>query len=219
MKKILKIIFIILLIILIKLILSFSINEIIILNYNNKVYNKTLIKILYILNFNQPYISYYNEGNILYQTENYDKAIEKYNTAIEKKPPQNKICDIRINLSLATIKKINSDNYDTVFSQLEKAKNNLYNNNCAHEFDDNGYSQDAEKLEEEIKNLQNQLSDSSDSNQSNNSQENEKDNNEDYSDIEEKLKDIEKDANANRQSDLSTYENLNDYSYYSGKRW
>ena len=62
MKKILKIIFIILLIILIKLILSFSINEIIILNYNNKVYNKTLIKILYILNFNQPYIAYYNEG-------------------------------------------------------------------------------------------------------------------------------------------------------------
>ena len=37
--------------------------------------------------------------------EKYNEAIRKYNQAINKKPPKNKICDIRINLSLAMIKK------------------------------------------------------------------------------------------------------------------
>ena len=84
MKKILKITLIKLLLILIKLILSFSINEIIIRNYNNSIYNSTLIKSLYILNITEPYIAYYNEGNILYKKENYKEALNKYNKALKK---------------------------------------------------------------------------------------------------------------------------------------
>lgn len=105
MKKIIKTILIILIIILTKLIFSYTVNEILIWNYKNKNYNSILIKTLYILNFNQPYIKYYNDGNILYKKEKYNEAIRKYNQAINKKPPKNKICDIRINLSLAMIKK------------------------------------------------------------------------------------------------------------------
>lgn len=157
MKKILKMLLIICIIILIKLLLSFSINEIIILNYNNKIYNSILVKTLYIFNFNESYIAYYNEGNILYQKKKYDKAIKNYYKSIEKKPPQKKICDIRINLSLSMIKNISSTDYKTIYDQLEEAKGNLYKNNCANAINNKGYSQDAEKFEEEIKKMQNEL--------------------------------------------------------------
>lgn len=220
MKKVLKVLFILVSVLLTKLVLSFSINEIIIWNYNNNIYNSTIVKSLYFLNFNQPYIAYYNEGNILYKKENYNEAINKYTKALSKNPPQNKVCDIRINLSLAMIKNINSKEYEEVYNKLEEAKNNLYNNDCASPTDNSGYSQEAEKLEEEIKKLQKQLNNTSGDGDSDDSQdEEEQDSNEDYSDIEEKLKEIEKDANANRQSDLSIYENMGDYSYYDGKRW
>ena len=54
------------------------INNIIKEDYKKQVYDSKLIKSLYIFNFNQPYIAYYNEGNILYNLEEYEKAKEKY---------------------------------------------------------------------------------------------------------------------------------------------
>lgn len=213
MKKISKIIFIILSIILIKLVTTFTINEVIIRNYNNNIYNSFLIKFLYLLNFDQSYIAYYNEGNILYKTEEYDIAIEKYKKALEKNPPQNLVCDIRINLSLSMIKQIDSYDYTITYNQLEEAKNNLYNNNCASPIDDNGYSQNAEILEEEIKNLQEEISNPSNTNPPNNKKEEEN-----YSNIEKKLKEINKEANANRQIDMSFYENMWNGSYLE-KKW
>lgn len=215
----LKLTFIFLLLLLTKFILSFSINEIIIWNYSNKIYNSILIKTSYVFNFHQSYIAYYNDGNILYKKGNYTEAIEKYNKAISKNPPSKKVCNIRINLSLVIIKNITSNDYKIIYGQLEEAKNNLYNNNCANSIDNSGYSQDAEKLEEEIKNLQDQLNNNS-NNKSDNSQNQEKSKNgKDYSDIEEELKKIEREANANRQSNMTIYENMSDYSYYSGKKW
>lgn len=220
MKKVLNIILIIFIIIFVKLFFSFSINEIIIWNYNNNIYNTTFVKTLYIFNFNQPYIAYYNEGNILYKTEKYEEAIKKYNKSLEKNPPQNKVCDIRINLSLSMIKLVDSSDYNTAFEQLEEAKNNLYNNNCASSVDDSGYSKDAEKLENEINKLQDQLNNSSNSTQSDSQDEDEnQEDEEDYSDIEEELNEIEKKSNSSRNSDMTNYENLDDYSFYSGKRW
>lgn len=218
MKKTLKILSIILSLILLRLLISFTVNEIIKINYNNNIYNSHLVKTLYLFNFNQPYIAYYNEGNILYKTEKYDDASKKYRKSLEKNPPQSKVCDIRINLSLTLIKQIDSSNYKTVYNKLEEAKNNLYINNCASETDDSGYSNDAEKLEEEIKKLQSELNSSPSSNPSND-KDKEPEDKKDYSDIEEKLKEIEKDSNASRQSDMDIYENMGDYSYYSKKRW
>ncbi len=120
---------------------------------------------------------------------------------------------------MVIIKNITSNDYKIIYGQLEEAKNNLYNNNCANSIDNSGYSQDAEKLEEEIKNLQDQLNNNS-NNKSDNSQNQEKSKNgKDYSDIEEELKKIEREANANRQSNMTIYENMSDYSYYSGKKW
>lgn len=218
MKKSLKILLIFLCIILFKFITTYTINEIIIFNYNHNIFNSLLVKSLYIFNFNQSYIAYYNDGNILYQNQKYDIAIKKYQKALDKKPPQNKVCDIRINLSLSIIKQIDTSDYKTAFDQLEEAKSNLYNNNCASQIDNSGYSKDAEQLEEEIKTLQNQLNNSSNDSQPDNDDDNNKEEEID-SNIEEQLKEIEKNSNASRQSDIQDYENLGDYSYYSGKKW
>ena len=218
MKKILKLLVIILGIILIKFIFTFFLNEIIIWNYNNDRYNDILIKLLYPLNYNQTYIVYYNNGNILYRKEKYTEAIERYNKAIDKKPPQNRICDVRINLALAMIKEIdNSFDYKTAYNQLESAKDNLYNNNCANPIDNSGYSEEAEKLEEEIKELQKNLNKTSNNNPT--PTDNNGNNDPEDTNIQDKLNDINKRANENRQSDMTTYENMGNGSSYSGKRW
>lgn len=220
MKRILKILSIILSIVLLKIVFTFTINEIIISNYNNNIYNTNLIKLLYPFNFNQSYIVFYNNGNLLYKKEKYNEAIEKYKKALTKNPPQNKICDIRINVSLSMIREIDEKfDYNSAYNQLEDAKKNLYNNNCANQVDNSGYSEDAEKLEEEIKQLQIELNNSSDPTEKEDEEDDNKEGQADYSDIEEELKEIKKQSNANRQYDMTIYENMGDYSYYSGKRW
>ena len=219
MKKILTIIFIILAIILTKLVLYFAINELIIFNYNNHIYNDSLIKVLYPLNYNQSYIAYYNEGNIMYRKGKYEEAINKYKKALDKKPPKKKVCDVRINLSLAMVYNITSTDKDEIYNELEKAKNVLYENHCADSEDNSGYSQDAEQLEEEIKELQEKL------NEQNNDQPDQPDDNtdpepeEDYSDIEEQLAELERESNENRQENMTSYEYMGNYEYYDGKKW
>lgn len=219
MKKMIKIFFIINALILIRLISSLMINNIIKEDYKKQVYDSKLIKSLYIFNFNQPYIAYYNEGNILYNLEEYGKAKEKYEQALSKRPAKGKVCLIRVNLSLAIIKAIDTSDYKNAFNRLEEAKNNLYNNNCANPIDDSGYSKKAEQLEEEIKKLEEQLKNQT----NNNNQVNKEDKNESNKttdpSVEAKLKEIEKKAYSSRQEDLTTSEELSDYSYYSGKKW
>ena len=139
------------------------INNIIKEDYKKQVYDSKLIKSLYIFNFNQSYIAYYNEGNILYNLEEYGKAKEKYEQALSKRPAKGKVCLIRVNLSLAIIKAI-----------------------------------DTNQVNKEDKNESNKTTDSS---------------------VEAKLKEIEKKAYSSRQEDLTTSEELSDYSYYSGKKW
>ena len=219
MKKLLKILTIIFLVLFIKFSFTYTINEIIIYNYKNNNYNTKIIKLLYLFNFYQKYIVYYNEGNILYKTNNYEDAIKKYEIALNKKPPENKICDIRINLSLSIIKNINGDNKTEILDNLNKAKNNLYENNCANPIDDSGKSKDAEQLEEEIKQLEKQIKNNTNSNSSNNEPEESSPNNEDYTEIEEQLKENEQKSNANRQDELNIYENMGKNDYYTGKRW
>lgn len=219
MKKVLKIMLVLLSIVLTKLVIFFVINEIVIVNYNNNVYNSILLKPLHLFNFNQAYVVYYNEGNLLYKKGKYNAAIIKYQKALNNNPSKEKICDIRINLSLSMIKKIDSSNYEKAYKQLEEAKNNLYNNKCASEFDNSGYSKEAEKLEEEIKKLQDELKGFSDNPQPNNKNDNQPEDIDNYRNIEEELRNKEREANRNRQSDLDMYENLGDYTYYPGKRW
>ena len=76
MKKWLKGLLGVLMIILVKLIMAFMVNEIIIYNYNNNIYNLNLVKSLYFLNFSQSYIAYYNDGN-LFERDDFYTVISK----------------------------------------------------------------------------------------------------------------------------------------------
>lgn len=213
MKRFKKITTIIVFILIIKLSSIFIINTIIKKNYQNNIYNDTLIKTLYPLNIYEPYIVFYNDGNLSFQKKNYEEAIKKYTQALEKKPPEKKVCDIRVNLSLALLKTINPENKAEI---LKKAKENLYKNFCASSTDDSGKSKKAEQLEEEIKELENTNFKEETNNK--NKEEN-KEKNEIEKNIEEKLRESKKNASKNREENTKYYESLENYEYYSGKKW
>lgn len=214
MKKYLKYGILIIGLILLKLTFTFTLNKIIISRYNRSIYDN-MIKILYVFNFNEPYIVYYNHGNILYQQNNYAESIKKYETSLQKKPPEKKVCDIRVNLSLAIIKNIDINSSSLqIYTDLQKAKNNLEKNNC------NQINDKAKKLEEEINELEKELESKPSSSQDNDQNENEKQEEENNDDIQEKLKQKEKEAQQNRQANNNTYENMdNKNRNYVDKPW
>lgn len=221
MKKFLIIITIIIFIILLKFGLTFTLNEIIIKDYQNNRYDNNLINTLYLINLNEPYIVYYNHGNILYKEEQYNEAISKYEKALNKHPAEDRVCDIRINLSLSYIKTIDENNKTSALSTLNKAKNILYEDECASINDDNGKSEVAEKLEEEIKALEEKLKEDEDPNGNGNTPNNNggQDDPNTPSNIEEQLRELQKQNQRSRQGDTDYYSNLDDYSYYTGQYW
>jgi len=220
MKKILNIILIILCIIAVKLLFTSITNEIIRVNYNNEKYNDSLVKSLYFINYPESYIAYYNHGNILYMLGNYEEAISKYETSLEKNPPPKRICDIRVNLSLSITATIDLNDKEEALTKLKNARTLLYEDNCAHEKDNNGDSKNAEELEQELKKIEEELHNNTDD-------KNEDEKDDDYKDeeddvqkeqtIEEKLKEIQKDATTSRHQKTESDENR--VSYYDGKSW
>lgn len=106
MKNIIKINILILIV----LLLYFS-SRIIINTISMNTNNSTLIKTLYLTNINEPYIVYYNHGNILYKKGKYQEAIINYEKALSKHPPKKYICKIKINLLYA---QVNNNNTYTI---------------------------------------------------------------------------------------------------------
>ena len=222
MKKALKITFIVLLLLLIKFVITTVINEIVIYNYNNKIYNNNLIKTLYIFNITERYIPYYNDGNLYYMNNNYKEAENKYTTALKKHPPKKRLCDIKVNLSLSKIKQINpNENKNDIINKLEEIKQILLEDNCASLSGTTGESNDAEELKQEIEKLENEIKNGNgdNNNNNNNNNNNSNENKNQYGNIEQKIKEKEKQSNSSRQSNMSKYENLNNYEYYKGKKW
>lgn len=221
-KKILKKVLLVLLIstslILLKFLITFTTNELIISNYDKGKYDTGLVNTLYFLNLSEPYIAYYNHGNLLYQNGDYQDAINKYEKALEKKPSANKVCSIRINLALAITATIDETDKEEALKKLKQARETLYEDNCAHEQDDNGDSQEAEELEQELKDLEKEANgeeDNSDDKESNDSKDD--NNQEENQTIEEQLKEIQKNSSSSRQEDIDYYNS--DISYYDGKSW
>lgn len=219
MKKALKIIIVIIIILTIKWVFTYSLNELIISNYHNEKYNSKLNNILYPLTLNSSYVVYYNHGNIYYQKKNYDESIKKYQKALTKNPPQKRVCDIRINLSLSMLAKININETDKILEQLKSARYVLYENNCVDPNYENSYSKEAEKLEKEIKELENQYENPNQNESNDNNQQNQEEDNNQDQDIEEQLQEKEKQAKESRQDELNHDESLGNYDYYRGKRW
>ncbi len=194
----------------------YLLNEKVILEYEKGHDPSSYINLLYTLNLNLSYIDYYNHGNLYYQKEEYENAIDRYEIALTKNPPKKRVCDIRINLSLATVK-LAIMKKDTTY--LKQAREILYQDDCAHEEDDTGSSKDAEKLEQEIKELEKNAVGEDPGNPDPNEDPNPDSEIPNEENIEEQLKQEIIQNNQIRNENIQTWENLNNYEYYNGKSW
>lgn len=240
MKRIHIIIYSLIILIWLKIIVTFFINESFISDYNAEKYDMSKAKTLTSINFLESYAARYNYGNTLYKNNNFDGAIEEYKKALSLFPPKKKECAIRINLSLAMLKKMNledeSDKNKTEnLNILKEAREVLCENGCANRNDDNGHSEEAEKLKKDIdkmiNELQNKKDEKSDKNEEQEKEEQEK--TEEQKQEEQKKKEKEKISNAKqeklkeiqseslkvRQEELEQYKYSVDYDYYGGKNW
>lgn len=219
MKKIFIAVIIAISLILFKFGLTFTINEIIINHYHSNKYDSTLVNTLYILNFNEPYIAYYNHGNLLYRLEKFDEAITKYELALKKHPKNDRVCDIRINLSLSYIKTVNEEKKEEALTILSKAKNVLYEDNCASSNDESGKSENAENLETEINKLEKQIKEANGDDNNNSNSNNNSNNNNESPNVEEELKEQRKQNQQNREEERNYYAQLDGNTYYTKKYW
>lgn len=202
---------------------SLALNEALIANINNGNYSDSLVKMLYALNLEEPYIVHYNDGIRYYKLADFKNSQAKFEETLNHNPPEDRICDVRVNLSLSMLKQIKKDDLNAG-SKLQKAKEALYENDCARRNDDNGKSNEAEKLEHEIENLQKEQEDpssdpNSDPSQDPNSNPDDPSANIDIKNIEQQLKDGEVTALKGRQKQLGQYKEWSGGGYYSGKTW
>lgn len=238
-KRILTIFEVLLLLILIKLIATFIINEIFIKKYDNSEFDINNLKILSFANFPESYIVHYNRGNIYYQRGQFKEAIEEYNKALEKHPPQRKECSIRINLALATLQSLSgSDNSEENRNRnieiLKSARGILCEKNCAGEKDNNGHSEEAEKLKADIdrmlKKLENEQQSGEEGEETEEGEEqaknkkNNKGNKSEVEKAEEELMKMQQEALKEREEKITSFEtryaeNSTDALFYKGKRW
>ncbi len=180
----------------------------------------------------QPYLAYYNNGNIHYQNGEYQEAIEDYKEALEHNPPhEDEECDIRVNLALAVIATLPEDyaaleNIDQSIETLEEARDYLLEEDCAMEAED-GHDEDAQQLKEEIDELIKQLEEKKQQSQGgDDGDEEDKPENEDEEDesgsqdsyeeeIKEELQQIQEDAQQEREDTLQLYEEMDSNADYN----
>lgn len=230
-KRILIGIYIVLLLVCFELVFNYAYNAIVIYRYNQSDYTSG-VELLTIFNWNEPYVAYYNQGNIYYQNESYVNAIESYEKALELNPPKEKECSIRINLALAMLATMGEDyaepeNVESSLEVLRAAKEVLLEEDCATEAGD-GHSETAEQLKEEIEAMIEQLEqppeqepeqgdgkESEDEEQTDSTEEKtEEDSFEE--DVKKAIKEKQSKANKERQENLDYYEDFDkDYNFDS----
>ena len=122
------------------------------------------------LNYLEPYIAYYNNGNIHYKLGQYDEAIEDYQNALDTGIPAGHECPVRINMALSILGGLGADyknpeNIDKSLEILYRARGVLLEDDCAND-EGTGHSKKAERLKrdidaaiEELKQIQQQQQD------------------------------------------------------------
>ena len=177
-----------------------------------------------------PYMLWYNYGNSLYNKGDYKGAMSAYEIALNLFPSKYKECKIRINMALSMLKMINQD-YDIAsrINVLNIAREVLTDEGCANKYDDNGHSEEAEKLKKdidrEIAELE-QFTNSSDSD-AEEKRENSKESNKEQSTQNKeseaklnKLEQIQKQSVVDRNKELESVLQLqNSNIFYEGKNW
>jgi len=155
-KKIIIAAFTVVGLILFKFAFQFIYNEWVISKYEEQDYSENF-NLLEMLNVNEPYIVYYNNGNVQYKLKNYKEAIKYYEQSLENNPPEGKECPIRINLALANLGLLKDDCFsekeiDNTIAILKKCLEILSEDGCATD-DGDGHDNRAQRLYDEIKEL------------------------------------------------------------------
>ena len=138
------------------LLVRFLMNESFMFQYKREYYSVRTEQALTHLNVPEGYLPYYNLGNAFYMYEDYDAAISCYKTALESHPTEKKECDIRVNLALAMLHKIDFDNLETInqisnaVRTLQAARNVLTEKGCADPYGTDGHDPEAEQLKQDI---------------------------------------------------------------------
>lgn len=226
-RKILIAIYIILILLALKLIYNNIANSILINNYNKGEYSKSQAKSLTYLNFTQSYIANYNYGNILYKNGEYEKAIEEYKKSLDGIVPKEKECNIRINYALAICKTVkvdetNQESIEEAIKEYESAIDILTENGCANKDNNNGHSENAEKLKNDIQKEIDRLKDLQEVQQNNSEDEEREDENkteEETETIKNKIQNIKEDAIQEQREKEKTYENINKNYDSTEKNW
>ncbi len=136
--------------------IRFLINVHFVYSYNHGVYRDAEEEFLAKVNIPEGYVPHYNAGNAYYMKEDYDNAISSYKDALESHPTEKKECDIRVNLALAMLHKIDFDHLETekqisnAVRQLQSARNVLVEKGCADPYGTNGHDPEAEQLKQDI---------------------------------------------------------------------
>ena len=157
-KKILLAALCIVVVILLKLICDYVLNTIQVNSYKEGKYNTDLAQLVATLNFNKSHVANYNYGNVLYQKEDYEGAIEQYKNALDTIVPSGEECDIRVNYALAICKTVKLEKEDEkdeakvkeAIKKYESAIDVLVAVECAHRNDNNGHDKDAQQLKNDI---------------------------------------------------------------------
>ena len=215
-KKILIGIYIVMLLICGKLAFNYIYNAIAIYRYHQYDYSVNVMPLL-IFNWSEPYIAYYNQGNIYYKNDSFEDAIASYERALKLHPPEGKECAVRINLALAMLGTMAEDysapgNVDTSLEILRGARDVLLENGCATENGD-GHNETAEQLKKEIEALIEQLEKSGETEEeSGESGETEQENKSEEADddfegdVKKALQEKQSKANQQRKESLDYYE-------------
>ena len=111
-----------------------------------------------LLTMNAPegYLPHYNMGNAAYEQGDYDSAVIFYRRALSYYIPEGRECDIRVNLALAMIGRIDfehlsdDDAIQEAIRQLKEARDVLTEVGCADPEGTDGHDPEAEQLKEDI---------------------------------------------------------------------
>lgn len=226
-------------------IIRWGVNTLYVLEAKRGVYHPVIESMLRVINIPDRYVVWYNIGNYHFQKGDYKKAEEDYYRALKGIVPYEKECPIKINLALATINQLTDDEWDAflnaessedmdakgrvVEKTLITARSLLIEDGCAHEDDEEGHSEQAQILKDEIDELlkKNGSQGDNDDNQDDNDQsqdENDKNNNQNDNggggsgnqdqredQIQNHLQDKKEEAQKERSEDQQYLQNENGY--------
>ena len=134
----------------------FLINRSFLTAYAQGEYEYESEKKLLSANIPEGYLPHYNLGNAAYEEGDYDSAMIFYQRALSYYIPHGKECDIRVNLALAMIGRIDfdhltdDDRVQEAIDELLKARDVLTEEGCADPDGTDGHDPEAEQLKQDI---------------------------------------------------------------------